>query len=117
MPVSTPKSSPTCGLDLEVDRSLYSVAIIRFQFTPGGPTVAEISKPKHTCNPTEAAEAIGMTTQRVYDILKLPRREGGMDGWRPNGRCWLIPRSEVQRMRAVRHRTGRPRGSKTKKKV
>ncbi len=60
---------------------------------------------EHLLTVREAADLIGVTEGRVYQLLW----DGRMHGIKINRRAWLIPRSEAEKFLARDSKVGRPR--------
>lgn len=60
-------------------------------------------------NVHEAAEVIGVTVGRVRQMLLNKTGNGArLKGIKANGRAWLIPKKEAEKMRVNRPPKGRP---------
>lgn len=55
--------------------------------------------------PREAADVIGCTVGRIYQLLQEDR----LEGVKIHQRAWLIPEPEVRRFASVQQTRGRPR--------
>ena len=60
-------------------------------------------------NVSEAAELLGVTVGRVRQMLDPDRKTGAkLKGIKANGRAWLIPKKEIDRMKKNPPPKGRP---------
>jgi len=65
----------------------------------------KIARPGEFVSTDEAARILGMTPGRVCQLL----RAGEMQGQKIGRRVWVIPRAEVERIKRIPQKVGRPR--------
>ena len=63
----------------------------------------------------EAAEIVGVTEGRIRQLLAVPKKDGGLDGFKINGRAWVIARKDAEKLRDTPSDMGRPRSCDEKK--